>query len=70
MDLPDGPLMAQVWRVNVGRLKLYLLDTNMAENSPEYRKITDQLYGGDLEMRMKQEMCWESEAIGRSRRLV
>lgn len=56
LDLPDGPVTAQVWHVNVGRLRLYLLDTNLAVNSIEHRKITDQLYGGDLEMRIKQEM--------------
>ena len=47
---------AQIWRVQVGRVPLYLLDTNVAENRPEDRDITDQLYGGDLEMRLKQEM--------------
>jgi glycogen phosphorylase len=56
IELPEGPLSAQVWCVDVGRLKLYLLDTNLAANQPEYRKITDQLYGGDLEMRIKQEI--------------
>jgi starch phosphorylase len=56
IELPEGPLSAQIWCVNVGRLKLYLLDTNLAANQPEYRKITDQLYGGDLEMRIKQEL--------------
>ena len=47
---------AQVWRVQVGRVPLYLLDTNLAENRPADRDITDQLYGGDLEMRLKQEI--------------
>ncbi|MCS6953930.1 MAG: alpha-glucan family phosphorylase, partial [Bryobacteraceae bacterium] len=48
---------AQVWRAQVGRVPLYLLDTNIAANShPEDRDITDQLYGGDLEMRLKQEI--------------
>jgi len=56
LDMPHGPVTAQVWSVNVGRLRLYLLDTNTAENSPEDRKITYQLYGGDLEMRLKQEI--------------
>ncbi|MGB9360015.1 MAG: alpha-glucan family phosphorylase, partial [Candidatus Sulfotelmatobacter sp.] len=56
VDFPQGPVSAQVWSVNVGRLKLFLLDTNTAENSPEDRKITYQLYGGDLEMRLKQEI--------------
>jgi glycogen phosphorylase len=56
IDFPEGPLSARMWCANVGRLKLYLLDTNHAENPPAYRKITDQLYGGDLEMRLRQEI--------------
>jgi starch phosphorylase len=47
---------AQVWRAQVGRVPLYLLDTNLPENRKEDRDITDQLYGGDLEMRLKQEI--------------
>jgi glycogen phosphorylase len=56
VDLPHGPVAAQVWSATVGRLQLFLLDTNTTENSPENRKITYQLYGGDLEMRLKQEI--------------
>lgn len=56
IDLPDGRVEAQLWRVNVGRLQLYLLDTNLPSNRPEHRKITAQLYGGDLEMRIRQEI--------------
>jgi starch phosphorylase len=48
---------AQIWQARVGRVSLYLLDTNIAANPrPEDRDITDQLYGGDLEMRLKQEI--------------
>jgi starch phosphorylase len=48
---------AQVWRVQVGRISLYLLDTNLAANShPEDRDLTDQLYGGDKDMRIRQEI--------------
>lgn len=51
------PVRAQVWRAQVGRLALYLLDTNFPGNSrPEDRDITDQLYGGDKEMRIRQEI--------------
>ena len=54
---PQGPVTAQVWRVQVGRLPLFLLDTNLEQNRrPEYRDITDQLYGGDVEMRIRQEI--------------
>src|SRR5579863_4185251 len=56
VDFPHGPVTAQVWSVNVGRLKLFLMDTNIAQNNDEDRKITYQLYGGDLEMRLKQEI--------------
>ncbi len=49
-------MTAQVWRAQVGRVPLYLLDTNLPNNRPEDRDITDQLYGGDLEMRLKQEI--------------
>lgn len=53
---PGHQVSAQVWRVQVGRVPLYLLDTNLDANSPEDRDITDQLYGGDKEMRIRQEM--------------
>ncbi|MDR2805603.1 MAG: alpha-glucan family phosphorylase [Dysgonamonadaceae bacterium] len=46
---------AHVWVVNVGRIKLYLLDTDLAQNSEWDRAITAQLYGGDNENRLKQE---------------
>ena len=54
---PKGPVHAYVWRVDVGRITLYLLDTNNPLNSrQEDRDITDQLYGGDNEMRVRQEI--------------
>ena len=46
----------QVWRADVGRLPLFLLDTNVPENPADLRKITDQLYGGDQETRIQQEI--------------
>ncbi|MEZ5400479.1 MAG: alpha-glucan family phosphorylase [Bryobacteraceae bacterium] len=55
-DLPNGPVQIKVWRMSVGGVVLYLLDTNLAENSEEYRDITDQLYGGDMHMRIRQEI--------------
>ena len=45
-----------VWKVTVGRVALYLLDTNLPENRPEDREITARLYGGDQEMRIRQEI--------------
>jgi len=56
VDFPDATVHAGVWRVQVGRVPLFLLDTNLAENSPEHRIITDQLYGGDNDMRIRQEI--------------
>ena len=53
---PGRSVYAKAWRVNVGRIGLYLLDTDIDENSPEDRGITSRLYGGDAEMRIKQEM--------------
>lgn len=52
---PDRAVYANVWVVNVGRIKLYLLDTDLDLNSEFDRSITHQLYGGDWENRMKQE---------------
>ena len=56
VEHPMGALRAQIWRAQVGRVPLYLLDANIPEN-PEYlRGITSQLYGGDQEMRIQQEL--------------
>ena len=52
----DREVQAKIWELHVGRVNLYLLDTDVAENTPEDRLITAELYGGDLEMRMRQEM--------------
>jgi len=56
VEYPGRTVQAEVWRAQVGRVPLYLLDTNIAANSPEDQDITDQLYGGDSEMRIKQEI--------------
>ena len=53
---PDDELVCQVWRAQVGRVPLYLLDTNLPENPPELRRITQRLYGGDSQERMRQEI--------------
>jgi len=53
---PGRTVNAQVWRAQVGRVSLYLLDANIGANSPADRAITHQLYGGDLEMRLQQEL--------------
>jgi starch phosphorylase len=56
LDIAGRPLAARVWKAEVGRISLYLLDTNIAENPEDFRGITSRLYGGDLEMRMRQEI--------------
>ena len=56
ISLPRSPrVFARIWKVQVGRVALYLLDTDFDKNSPEDRTITGELYGGDKEMRIKQE---------------
>ncbi len=52
---PDRDVYANIWRVNVGRINLYLLDTDIDLNSEFDKPITHQLYGGDWENRLKQE---------------
>ncbi|MBI5687155.1 MAG: alpha-glucan family phosphorylase [Verrucomicrobia bacterium] len=56
VDLPGRRVVAQVWHAQVGRVSLYLLDTNLQENPPADRNITSTLYGGDKDMRIRQEM--------------
>ncbi|MFA5227576.1 MAG: alpha-glucan family phosphorylase, partial [Bacteroidales bacterium] len=53
---PGRNLYARIWKVDVGRTELYLLDTDIDENLPEDRSITHQLYGGNWENRLKQEL--------------
>ena len=57
IPLPGRDLFAQVWKVQVGRVSLYLLDTNIDENvRPEDRNLTDRLYDGDRRTRIRQEI--------------
>ncbi|MEQ8960791.1 MAG: alpha-glucan family phosphorylase, partial [Coleofasciculus sp. C2-GNP5-27] len=56
VDYPGRTVYARVWRVQVGTVPLYLLDTNIEPNNPYDHDITDRLYGGDLDMRIHQEM--------------
>lgn len=56
VDLPGRQVLSRIWRLQVGRVPLYLLDTNIPQNNPEDREITSRLYGGDRDMRIKQEM--------------
>ena len=52
----DRTVTAQVWKVDVGRVALYLLDTDVPENTPENRGLSARLYGGDQEIRLCQEI--------------
>src|SRR5579863_491446 len=57
VKLPTGAVLIQVWRMDVGRTRLFLLDTNIQDNPlPQDRDITDQLYGGDMDTRIRQEI--------------
>src|SRR4051812_2724289 len=57
VELPNGEVSIKVWSIDVGRVKLLLLDTNIPENkSSEFREIADQLYGGDTIKRIRQEI--------------
>jgi starch phosphorylase len=57
VPLPEGrTLHAHVWRAQVGRVSLLLLDSDIEENAPAERLVTDRLYGGDEDHRLRQEM--------------
>lgn len=56
VELADVTVTVRVWRADVGRIRLYLLDTNVPSNPPEARAVTDRLYGGDEEHRLRQEI--------------
>ncbi len=56
VSFPQRNVIVQIWKVQVGRVPLYLLDTNVPENSEQDRPITSTLYGGDIETRIRQEI--------------
>ena len=56
LEFPGRVLKVRVWTARAGHITLYLLDTNIPDNSPEDRSITHRLYGGDREMRLQQEL--------------
>src|SRR4051812_11693906 len=56
VDIAGVPLSAAVWRADVGRVPLYFLDADVEENSDDLRQVTDRLYGGDVEHRLRQEI--------------
>ncbi|MEP6717394.1 MAG: alpha-glucan family phosphorylase, partial [Terriglobia bacterium] len=57
VQLPSGPVLIRIWTMDVGRIKMLFLDTNSPDNArPEDRGITSQLYGGDNDTRIRQEI--------------
>ena len=56
IELGDETVCFHIWRVQVGRVPLFLLDTDVPENTPEQRTITTRLYVGDRDMRLRQEI--------------
>ena len=56
IETRSGRIQAKVWRVKVGRRDLYLLDSDVPGNAPEDRELTSRLYGGDLRIRIRQEL--------------
>lgn len=58
IDIPmlGKTLYLKIWQINVGRIKLYLLDSDIEKNDDDFRTITLKLYGGDQEMRIRQEI--------------
>ena len=56
VPLGDRAVLTNVWKVSVGRVNLYLLDTGLEENAPEDRDLSARLYGGDRETRLQQEI--------------
>jgi glycogen phosphorylase len=56
IECPGGSLHVRVWLVRVGRVRLFLMDTDLPENDEEGRRLTDRLYGGDVEKRLRQEI--------------
>jgi len=56
VETRHGKIYAQAWQVDVGRVKLFLLDVNIDQNNPEDRKLTARLYGGDQRTRIRQEI--------------
>ena len=69
VDLPGREVHARVWELMVGRVHLYLLDSNVESNSPSDRLLTERLYSNDLEIRISQEILLGMGGV-RARRLL
>src|SRR5258708_14800029 len=60
VDILGRDVTAKVWELQIGRIKLFLLATDIHQNSPQYRLITERLYGGDFDMRIRHEIFLRS----------
>jgi starch phosphorylase len=69
IDLPDRQVHARIWQIQVGRIPLYLLNTNVAENTAQDRQLTARLYSHDLEVRISQEIMLGIGGVRALRRL-
>jgi alpha-glucan phosphorylase-like protein len=75
VSFPRRKVWVQAWKIGVGSVPLYLLDSNLPENEAEDRKLTDQLYGGGSDYRLKQEILlgiggyWMLKALGHTPRV-
>jgi starch phosphorylase len=69
LELAGEPLTLQIWRADVGRTRLYLLDSHVEGNSPDTLGITDRLYGGEREHRLRQEIVLGVGGVRALRRL-
>lgn len=56
VDLPGRTVHAKIWHIQVGRIPIYLMDTDVEQNAPQDRELSARLYGGDQEMRISQEI--------------
>src|SRR5207302_5488821 len=63
VPLGERTVLVQVWRVRLGRVNLYLLDTDLEENAPWDRELSARLYGGDRETRVQQEIILGSGGV-------
>ena len=69
VELPGRKVFARIWQVNVGRVFLYLLDSDLEENSPNDRQLTSRLYSNDQDVRVSQEILLGMGGVRALRRL-
>src|SRR5260370_1753235 len=70
VDLPGRRILAKLWKLQVGRIPLYLMDTDVPPNAPADRELSARLYGGDREIRISQEIVLGIGGVRALRALV